>query len=186
MSLLRTVTLAALLLPSAVLADAKADLSASFEKLMAAPSFRASMSNASSGEAYVDMEFRAPDRYRIINRQGGPTMVIVGNQATMDVGGQQMNVPIPIGPIISAYRNEDMFRRSRDSMVVEVPTDSTVDGQPAKAYRYTMQHPKPASATAWVGADGNLLQLEVDGTAGQRGKVRIRYRDFGAADIRIP
>lgn len=186
MSLLRSLTLAALMLSTPVLADPKAELADSFEKLMSAPAFRASMSDARTGEAYVDMEFQAPDRYRIINRQGGPTMVVVGNQATMDVGGRQMTVPIPVGQLVGAYRNEDMFRRSRDTMVVEAPVASTVDGQPAKAYRYTVQHPKPATATAWVGDDGHLLQLEVDGAGGQRGTVRIRYRDIGASDIRIP
>lgn len=72
-------------------------------------------------------------------------------------------------------------------MVVEALPDATIDGEPAKVYRFTTQQPKPATSTAWIGADDTLLQLEVDGGAAGRGKVvRVRYRDIGSSDIRIP
>jgi hypothetical protein len=178
---------AALALPPLALADAKAELGAAFDNLLDAPSFRASMSDAGSGEKYVDMEFQAPDRYRIINAQGGPTMVIVGRQAQMDVGGRMMTVPVPIDAIVNAYRNEEAMRKQRESMVVEALPDATLDGAPAKVYRFTTQHPKPATSTAWVGAGDTLLQMEVDGGGAGRGKVvRVRYSDIGSADIRIP
>jgi len=174
-------------LPSITLADAKADLARAFDKLLDAPSFRASMSDAGSGEKYVDMEFQAPDRYRLVNAQGGPTMIVSGGQAQMDVGGRMMTVPVPVNALVNAYRNEDAMRRQRESMVVEALPDATLDGQAAKVYRFTTQHPKPATATAWVGAGDTLLQMEVDGGAAGRGKVvRVRYRDIGSPDIRIP
>jgi hypothetical protein len=175
------------LVPGLALADAKAELATAFDKLLDAPSFRASMSDAGSGEKYVDMEFQAPDRYRIVNAQGGPTMVVVGDQAQMDIGGRMMTVPVPVNSIVSAYRNEEAMRKQRESMVVEALPDATLDGEAAKVYRYTTQHPKPATATAWVGANNTLLQLEVDGGAAGRGKVvRVRYRDIGSSAIRIP
>lgn len=177
----------ALALPSLTLADAKAELGAAFDKLLDAPSFRASMSDAASGEKYVDMEFQAPDRYRIVNAQGGPTMIVSGGQAQMDVGGRMMTVPVPVNAIVNAYRNEDALRKQRASMVVEALPDAVLDGEPAKVYRFTTQHPKPATSTAWVGAGDTLLQMEVDGGAAGRGKVvRVRYSDIGSADIRIP
>lgn len=175
------------LAPGLALADAKTELATAFDKLLDAPSFRASMTDASSGEKFVDMEFRAPDRYRIVNAQGGPTIVVVGDQAQMDIGGRMMTVPVPINSIVSAYRNEDAMRKQRETMVVEALPDATLDGQAAKVYRYTTQHPKPATATAWVGAGDTLLQLEVDGGGAGRGKVvRVRYRDIGSSAIRIP
>jgi len=181
------VFLLACTLPSLALADAKAELARAFDKLLDAPSFRASMSDAGSGEKYVDMEFQAPDRYRIINAQGGPTMIVSGGQAQMDVGGRMMTVPVPVNAIVNAYRNEDAMRKQRESMVVEALPDATLDGVAAKVYRFTTQHPKPVTSTAWVGAGDVLLQMEVDGGAAGRGKVvRVRYRDIGSADIRIP
>lgn len=114
MSLRRLALAAALAFASVAtpaLADPKAELAAAFDKLLDAPSFRASMSDAGSGEKYVDMEFQAPDRYRIVNVQGGPTMVVVGNQAQMDVGGRMMTVPVPVNQIVNAYRNEETLRK---------------------------------------------------------------------------
>lgn len=179
--------LLALALPSVAWADAKADLARAFDQLLDAPSFRASMSDAGSGEKYVDMEFQAPDRYRLVNAQGGPTIIVIGSQAQMDMGGRMMTVPVPVNALVNAYRNEDALRKQRESMVVEALPDATLDGEAAKVYRFTTQHPKPATATAWVGAGDTLLQMEVDGGAAGRGKVvRVRYRDIGSADIRIP
>lgn len=183
------VLLLACALPSLALADAKAELARAFDKLLDAPSFRASMSDAGSGEKYVDMEFQAPDRYRIVNAQGGPTMIVSGGQAQMDMGGRMMTVPVPVNAIVNAYRNEDAMRKQRESMVVDALPDATLDGEAAKVYRFTTQHPKPTTSTAWVGdGDGDiLLQMEVDGGAAGRGKVvRVRYRDIGSPDIRIP
>lgn len=174
-------------LPSLALADAKAELARAFDKLLDAPSFRASMSDAGSGEKYVDMEFQAPDRYRIVNAQGGPTMIISGGQAQMDVGGRMMTVPVPVNAIVNAYRNEEAMRKQRESMVVEALPDATLDGEAAKVYRFTTQHPKPVTSTAWVGDGDTLLQMEVDGGESGRGRVvRVRYRDIGSPDIRIP
>jgi hypothetical protein len=79
------------------------------------------------------------------------------------------------------------MRKQRESMVVEALPDATLDGQAAKVYRFTTQHPKPVTSTAWVGDGDTLLQMEVDGGEAGRGKVvRVRYRDIGSADIRIP
>jgi hypothetical protein len=187
MRLSAVVFLLASTLPSLALADAKAELARAFDKLLDAPSFRASMSDAGSGEKYVDMEFQAPDRYRIVNAQGGPTMIVSGGQAQMDVGGRMMTVPVPVNAIVNAYRNEDAMRKQRESMVVEALPDATLDGEAAKVYRFTTQHPKPVTSTAWVGDGDTLLQMEVDGGAAGRGKVvRVRYRDIGSPDIRIP
>ena len=187
MRLSAAVFLLAFTLPTMALADAKAELARAFDKLLDAPSFRASMSDAGSGEKYVDMEFQAPDRYRIVNAQGGPTMIVSGGQAQMDVGGRMMTVPVPVNAIVNAYRNEDAMRKQRESMVVEALPDATLDGEAAKVYRFTTQHPKPVTSTAWVGAGDTLLQMEVDGGAAGRGKVvRVRYRDIGSPDIRIP
>lgn len=187
MRLSAAMLLLACTLPSLALADAKAELARAFDKLLDAPSFRASMSDAGSGEKYVDMEFQAPDRYRIINAQGGPTMIVSGGQTQMDVGGRMMTVPVPVNAIVNAYRNEDAMRKQRESMVVEALPDATLDGQAAKVYRFTTQHPKPVTSTAWVGEGDTLLQMEVDGDAAGRGKVvRVRYRDIGSANIRIP
>ena len=184
---LTSVLLLLALVPGVALADAKTELAVAFDKLLDAPSFRASMSDAGSGEKYVDMEFQAPDRYRIVNAQGGPTMVVVGDQAQMDIGGRMMTVPVPVNSIVSAYRNEESMRKQRETMVVEALPDATLDGEAAKVYRYSTQHPKPATATALVGAGDTLLQLEVDGGAAGRGKVvRVRYRDIGSSAIRIP
>lgn len=176
----------ALSAPAAVLADAKTELSRAFDRFLAAPSFRAIMSDAKTGERYVRVEYAAPDRYRVINEQGGPTMVVVGNTAQMEVGGRMMSVPVPINQIVSAYRNEEMLRKQRETMTVEALPDGEVDGRPAKVYRFTTQQPKPSTATAWVGEGDTLLQIEVDGGNTARGKVvRVRYSDLGA-DIRIP
>lgn len=178
--------LLALAAPTTVLADAKAELERAFDRFLEAPSFRATMSDAKTGERYVRVEYAAPDRYRIVNEQGGPTMVVVGNTAQMDVGGRMMSVPVPVSQIVSAYRNEELLRRQRETMTVEALPDGEVEGRPAKVYRFTTQQPRPSTATAWVGEGDTLLQIEVDGGSTARGKVvRVRYSDLGA-DIRIP
>jgi outer membrane lipoprotein-sorting protein len=157
-----------------------------FAKFLAAKSFRATVTDAKSGEQLSQLEFLAPDRYHM--RSGkGPETIIVGEDAYMNMNGQLMKMPIPVGKLISQYRNEGTLRQMESGITVtELGADSTA-GEPAHVYHYTVTEPAKADVKLWI-ADktGMPLQIESQGTfMGHAATARIRYSDFNDPSIQI-
>ncbi len=155
-----------------------------YAKLLAAKSFRATVTDVKNGEQLSELEFVAPDRYRL--RSGkGPETIIVGDDAWMNMNGQLMKLPIPAGKLIGQYRNEAMLRQS-DLSVTSLGTDS-VGGKPAHKYGYTLTEPMKAEVKLWIGDRNGLpLQIESQGNfMGRASTARIRYSDFNDPSIAI-
>ena len=155
-----------------------------FARFLASKSFRATITDVKNGEQLSAMEFVAPDRYHM--RSGkGPETIIIGDDAWMNMNGQLMKMPIPVGKLIGQYRNEAMLRQA-DLAVTDLGTDS-VGGEAAHKYSYTVTEPMKADVKLWIGDKSGLpLQIESQGSfMGHASTARIRYSDFNDPSIAI-
>lgn len=187
---LRFVLLALLLaLAAAPFATAgpKEELQAAFVKFLAAKSFRATLFDAGRGQALGELEFVAPDRYRIRMAGDGPTQVVIGDTLYMDMGGRSMKLPVPAGEITARYRDRSVLDRLRRDLEVAALGSERLDGEPARVYRYATTEGGQATVKTWVSeASGMPLQFETSSEAGGgRQTVRVRYRDYDDPAIRI-
>jgi len=178
------VFLMSLFLAAPAFATPKDSVHAAFTKFLAAKSFRATVTNAADGEKVSDLSFVAPDRYRV-HSTNGPEITIVGDDAWMNMNGQLMKMPIPVGKLIGQYRNEAMLRQA-DLAVTDLGADS-VGGEAAHKYSYTVTEPMKADVKLWIGDKSGLpLQIESQGSfMGHASTARIHYSDFNDPSITI-
>lgn len=168
------------------LAGPKEAVHDAFGKLLAAKSFRASVTDVAKGEQVSSMEFVAPDRYRVHSTRG-PETIIVGDDAWMDVGGKPMKVPMPVGRMVAQFRNQKTMQQLESGMVVTDAGADSVDGEAAHAYAYKITDPITADMKLWVSDKTGLpLQIESKGSfMGHAATTRVRYRDFNDASISV-
>jgi outer membrane lipoprotein-sorting protein len=187
---LRFVLLALLLALAAspfAMAGPNEELQAAFVKFLAAKSFRATMVDAGRGQALGELEFVAPDRYRIRMAGDVPAQVVIGDTLYMDMGGRSMKLPVPAGEMTARYRDRSVLDRLRHDLEVTALGSERLDGELARVYRYTSTEDKRTTVKTWVSeASGMPLQFETGSEAGGGLQtVRVRYRDYGDPAIRI-
>jgi hypothetical protein len=138
------------------------------------------------GQQLSQMEYVAPDRYHMRTGEG-PETVIVGDDGYMNIDGHTVKVPIPVGRIVSQYRNQESLREmERDIAVDDLGSDS-VDGEPAHVYHYVVSKPAKADCKTWISEQTGLpIQIESQGSfMGVKATTRVRYSNFDDPAIHI-
>lgn len=149
--------------PATVTAEAAlAEVRSSMDKFLAARSFHAVMTVEGSAPMQNELDFVAPDRYRMAMPVG--TQVIIGDTMYMDMHGQRTRVPIPEGTI-SGWRDPLKIEQNRSSLAVEFLGEEQVGDQQARKYRVRHSKPEPGEFLYWVDRDGLPLQLRTSGEA---------------------
>ena len=190
-----------LFLPACSVAAPRDELFAAWQKFLALKSFRATITGVEPARPATELEFQAPDRYRITTANG-PTTILIGDTATMVIGGRSMTLPVPVKSMTAQYRDETFLKKLQEGLdVVDLGTD-TLDGQKVRKLRYVQDVVPPAvpgvtppppaagdkaTTVAWISADsGLILKLEVSSTyQGQSGRNEIRYSGFDDPTIMI-
>ena len=165
----------------------------SMDTFLGARSFHATMVMEGAKGMTTEMDFVAPDRYRLQMPVG--TQVIIGDTMYMQVDGKTMKVPLPAGTI-SQWRDPLKIQENKDSLSVESQGSDTIDGKPAT--KYLVRNTLPAGSTPasgnpgvteftyWVGDDGLPLQLQHSGESqGKPYTMTIRYTRFNDPGIVI-
>jgi len=169
--------------PAAPPADALAEVTASMERFLAARSFHAVMTVEGSQPMQNEMDFVAPDRYRMIMPVG--TQVIIGDTMYMEMHGQQTKVPIPEGTV-SQWRDPMKIRENRSGMSAEFLGEENVAGQRARRYRVRHTQPEPGEFLYWIDREGRPLQLRHSGeTASGPYTMTLSYSRFDDPTITI-
>jgi hypothetical protein len=163
---------------------AKDEISRMMDNFVAVNSYHVDMSTSSpKGEMAMDMDFVAPDRYRMKMPIG--TQYVIGDTMYMAMNGRTMKSALPKGQIAN-YRDPAQIAANKATMTVESLGSDTIDGQVAKKFLVRNTQPRPAESTIWVGADGYPLRIEVSGDdGGQATRTTIRYSRFNDPSIRI-
>ena len=165
----------------------------SMDTFLDARSFHETMVMEGAKSMTTEMDFVAPDRYRLQMPVG--TQVVIGDTMYMQVDGKTMKVPLPAGTI-SQWRDPLKIQENKDSLSVESQGSDTVDGKPAT--KYLVRNTLPAGSapesgkpgvtefTYWVGDDGLPLQLQHSGESqGKPYSMTIHYTRFNDPGIVI-
>lgn len=153
------------------------------EKFLAARSFHASMDMQGALPMTVEMDFVAPDRYRMVMPQ--TTQVIVGDTMYMQVEGKTMKVPLPDGTL-AKWRDPLQLQQAKSTMQVTALGAERIDGGTARKFLVRHGPPDHAEMTYWINGDGLPVQLVHSGaTASGPYSMTIRYSRFDDAAISI-
>jgi hypothetical protein len=159
------------------------EMKASMDKFLKAKSFHAVMDMQGAQSMAIEMDFVAPDRYRMKMPQG--TQVIIGDTMHMQVGDRSMKMPLPKGTL-TQWRDPLRIEEHKAGMSVKSLGSDSVDGQPAKKYLVSHTEPKPSEFTFWIAGDGLPLQLVSQGEAqGKPYSMTLRYSRFDDPNIVI-
>lgn len=161
------------------------EVKASMDAFWAAKSFHATMvlEGADTPTTTSEMDFVAPDRYRITMPMG--TQVVIGDTMYMQMQGRTMKTPLPKGTL-SQWRDPLKFGQSKEGIAVEALGADSVDGTPAKKYQVKVTRPEAAEFTYWIDGDGRPLKFEHEGNAqGKPFHMTARYSRFDDPGIRI-
>jgi outer membrane lipoprotein-sorting protein len=164
--------------------NAKDEIGKAMNRFLGVKSYHATMdASTGKGAMTIEMDFVAPDRYRMQTPMG--TQYVIGDTMYMTAQGRTMKVPLPKGQI-TGYRDPASFEANKATMTVEALGGDSVDGQPAKKYLLRATQPKPGESMLWVDAAGYPLKIEVTGNAGgTTTRTTIRYSRFNDPAIRI-
>lgn len=168
-------------------ADAGAELAASLDAFKDVRSYHATMQIRARGATMVsEVDFVAPDRFRMTMPGGIGTQTIIGDTMYMQSGGQVVRSQVPAG-MLDKWRNPGNLEDARDRMVVQALGPAMLDGRPARKFLLRRPSPDtPADVTMWIGADGLPLQVEAVVTGpGDAGSNVIRYSRYNDPSIRI-
>lgn len=175
------------------LSSPEEEVKASMDKFLKAKSFHAVMDMQGAQDMAIEMDFVAPDRYRMKMPAG--TQVIIGDTMHMQAEGRSMKMPLPKGTL-TQWRDPLKIEEHKAGMSVESLGNDSVDGQPAKKYLVKHAEPKPSQPqssqsqsnefTFWIGDDGLPLQLVSQGeTQGKPYSMTLRYSRFDDPGIVI-
>ena len=166
------------------LSSPQEELDASTALLLKASSYHAVMSMTGAHGMDSQIDFVAPDRYRM-QMAGMGTQVIIGDTMYMQLEGKSMKVPMPEGTL-TRMRDPMRMQEAREGMTVEDQGSDSVEGQAAKKYLVRHVKPVPGEFTMWIGSDGLPLQLIQQGQVqGKPYTMTMRYSRFNDPSITI-
>jgi hypothetical protein len=170
----------------AVVRDARAEVGAAMEKFLAARSFHATMriKGGAQGMMINEMDFVAPDRYRITMPNVG-TQTVIGDTMYMSMHGRTAKVPMPAGTL-TRWRDPARMAENAATMTVAAQGPDSVGTEPARRYLIHHTQPQPIEVLMWIGDDGRPLQLEVSSTMqGSKVETSVRYSRYDDPSIVI-
>ena len=153
------------------------------DKFLAARSFHATMHMEGARTMTNEMDFVAPDRYRMHMPVG--TQVIIGDTMYMEAKGKRMQVPLPAGTI-SQWRDPLKIQENKEGLSVEAQGTESIDGKTARKYLVRNTVPENTEFTYWMDDNGLPLQLQHKGESqGKPYSMTLRYSRFDDPAIRI-
>lgn len=165
------------------LSSPEEEVKASMDKFLKAKSFHAVMDMQGAQSMAIEMDFVAPDRYRMKMPQG--TQVIIGDTMHMQVEGRSMKMPLPKGTL-TQWRDPLRIEENKAGMSVESLGSDSIDGQPAKKYLVKHTEPSHSEFTFWIDGDGMPLQLASQGESqGKPYSMTLRYSHYDDPGIVI-
>ncbi|SDQ32622.1 hypothetical protein SAMN05428982_0660 [Pseudoxanthomonas sp. CF385] len=142
-------------------ADAVADVKASMHRFLDARSFHARMVLEGAHPMTSEMDYVAPDRYRITLPTG--TQTVIGNMLYMQVNGRTTRVPLP-PETLSPWRDPLKLQQAQQGLTAEFLGETQIDGVSARHYRVRNTVPQPVEFEYWIGTGGLPLRLRHAGT----------------------
>lgn len=169
------------------LATSKDAMLASMQAFRNVRSYHATMTMEGGPQGTItnEMDFVAPDRYRIAMRARGMEVrnVRIGNDTWMTMGGRTTKVTMPPG---SMDQWQDLMEQGKDTMTVEAQGSESIDGVATRKYLMHQTQPKPSDVTVWINGDDLVEQARMlTDHQGASITTTIRYSRYNDPSIRI-
>lgn len=164
-------------------ASPRAEVEASMARFAAARSFHASMDMQGGQSMTMEMDYVAPDRYRM--QMPEAVQVVVGDIMYMQLHGQTMQIPLS-PDTLGKWQDPLQMEQGRERMNVADLGSERVEGQPARKFQVRHAAPEEAEMTYWIGDDGLPLKLLHHGRS-EAGPftMTIRYSRFNDPSLSI-
>ncbi len=169
--------------PAGIGATPHEAVAASMDRFLTARSFHASMDMQAAQPMRVEMDFVAPDRYRM--QMPEATQVVIGDTMYMQARGEVVSMPLPAGAL-GTWRDPLKMQAGKEAMTVTALGTERLDGRQARKFQVRHGAPDNSELTYWIGADDLPLQLVHGGTS-ESGPftMTIRYSRFDDPSISI-
>jgi hypothetical protein len=169
------------------LATPKEAMLASMKAFREVRSYHASMrmDGGPEGPMTNEMDFVAPDRYRITMKARGMEVrnVRIGNDTWMTMNGRTSKVTMPPGTM---DQWQDIMHKSQETMDVEAQGSETIDGVATRKYLIQQTDPQPSDVTVWINGDDLVHQARMQSDhQGATITTTIRYTRYNDPAIRI-
>jgi len=162
---------------------ARDEMSRAMDAFLAAKSYHAQMKTSTPrGDMTMDMDFVAPDRFRMKTPMG--TQYVIGDMMYMTMNGRTMKMALPKGQL-ATWRDPAQLEANKATMSVEALGRDTVDGEAARKFLVRNTQPQPSQSTLWINGDGYPLKMEVAGQGNENVRMVVRYSRFNDPTIRI-
>lgn len=162
--------------------DPKADVIAASRKFTDLKSFSAKMEGIGQTEIKSQVDYVAPDRFRVKYLAGtgsGMEMIMIGNESFMKTGNNWSKMPGAGNNAVPTLRDSFTEEGLKTLSDVKFEGSDTVDGKPALMYSYknvTPQGDFPFNAKIWVGKESGLpMKIVADYTNGVLKQMTITY-----------
>lgn len=162
--------------------DPGADINRMADAFLAQKSFRAKMVGSGQTPMNMELDFVAPDRFRIKNSQG-PESVIIGRDVYIQLGDGWVKSPPKLNsPILDIRKTWDEQGRKWISDV-KLSGEDLVNNKPVYLYTYFNKGLEGVGANdskIWISkADGLPVRIEANYKSGPLRSMTIDY-DYGA------
>ena len=158
--------------------DPSADINRMADAFLAQKSFRAKMVGSGQTPMNMELEFVAPDRFRVRNTSG-PEMVIVGKNVYVEDEGRWQKLPGDLGATVPDMRKAWDEEGRKWFTDVRYVGEDTADGRPAYVYTYHNKGDKGVGANdskIWISkADGLPVRIEANYKSGTLRSMTIDY-----------
>ena len=162
--------------------DPSADINRMADAFLAQKSFRAKMVGSGQTPMNMELEFVAPDRFRVRNTSG-PEMVIVGKNVYVEDEGRWQKLPGDLGATVPDMRKAWDEEGRKWFTDVRYVGEDTADGRPAYVYTYHNKGDEGVGANdskIWISkADGLPVRIEANYKSGTLRSMTIDY-DYDA------
>jgi hypothetical protein len=163
--------------------SARDEMSKAMDAFLNVRSFHADMTTSTpKGEMTMDMDFAAPDRFRMKTPMG--TQYVIGDTMYMTMNGRTMKMALPKGQV-TQYRDPAQLEANKATMTVEALGGDSVDGQRARKFLIRNTQPRPSESTIWISGEGYPLKMEIAGQGNENVRMVVRYSRFNDPAIRI-
>lgn len=158
--------------------DAATDINRMADAFLEQRSFRAKMVGSGATPLNLELEFVAPDRFRIKNAQG-PETVIIGKDLYLEMNGRWQKMPGGLGSSIPDIRRSWDKEGRKWISDAKYVGEETVNGVPAYIYTY---HNKGAEGVGeneskiWISkSEGLPVRIDANYKSGTLRSMRIDY-----------
>ena len=171
--------------------DAKADIEKMADRFLSQRSFTARMEGTGTIPVKADLEFLAPDRFRLTHyRDGGQLgqMIVIGQTTYMNAGGkwQKMQIGMSVPNMRETFTREGM-KWFKDT---KYEGEESLEGKTAHHYSYDGEMPgtkKTYSSDIWINAaDGLPIKIEAVYHSGDLKTMHIGYDYSKEISIEAP